>query len=111
VVLRLLLCRRGYDVVAFAAAGAALSVGLDICPDAIAAANKQRDEQLAGHPDAAKVTVAGVESMCSLVAAAAVKMMSCCMRYGGCARLGGAFTVCVPGCVWRCSVSRAGHLL
>lgn len=54
-VLRLLLCRRGYDVVAFAAAGAALSVGLDICPDAIAAANKQRDEQLAEHPDAAKV--------------------------------------------------------
>jgi len=35
--------------------GAALSVGLDICFDAIAAANKQRDEQLAGHPDAAKV--------------------------------------------------------
>jgi hypothetical protein len=30
-------------------------VGLDICPDAIAAANAQRDEQLAGHPDAAKV--------------------------------------------------------
>jgi hypothetical protein len=48
-------CRRGYDVFAFAAAGAALSVGLDICPDAIAAANKQREEQLAGHPNAAKV--------------------------------------------------------
>uniref|UniRef100_A0A383W5P7 Uncharacterized protein n=1 Tax=Tetradesmus obliquus TaxID=3088 RepID=A0A383W5P7_TETOB len=51
-------CGRGYDVVAFAAAGASLSVGLDICPDAIAAANKQCDEQLAGHPDAAKVSAA-----------------------------------------------------
>jgi hypothetical protein len=54
-VLHVMPCRRGYDVVAFAAAGAELSVGLDICPDAIAAANRQRDEQLAGHPDAAKV--------------------------------------------------------
>ncbi|KAF6261892.1 S-adenosyl-L-methionine-dependent methyltransferase [Scenedesmus sp. NREL 46B-D3] len=51
-------CGRGYDVVAFAAAGATLSVGLDICPDAIAAANSQRDEQLAGHPNAAQAAAA-----------------------------------------------------
>jgi hypothetical protein len=46
-------CRRGYDVAAFAAAGAALSVGLDLCPDAIAAAEAECATQLAGSPAAA----------------------------------------------------------
>lgn len=41
---------------AFAAAGASLSVGLDICPLAIAAAEAERDKQLAGHTAAAAAT-------------------------------------------------------
>jgi hypothetical protein len=40
--LLLLYCRRGYDVFAFALAGASVSVGLDICPIAVQAA---KDEQ------------------------------------------------------------------
>ncbi|GBF92003.1 thiol methyltransferase [Raphidocelis subcapitata] len=39
-------CGRGYDVVAAAAAGAALAVGLDICSLAVSAAGEHRDETL-----------------------------------------------------------------
>jgi hypothetical protein len=44
--------RRGYDVFAFAAAGAALSTGLDICPLAIEAAKAERQLRLSGNPAA-----------------------------------------------------------
>lgn len=47
------LCRRGYDVFAFAAAGAAVSVGLDLVPEAVAAAQQEQQRQLGDNPTAA----------------------------------------------------------
>lgn len=46
-------CRRGYDVFAFAAAGATSAVGLDICLVATAAAKEQQQQTLADFPAAA----------------------------------------------------------
>ncbi|KAF8055990.1 rhbg [Scenedesmus sp. PABB004] len=46
-------CGRGYDVCAFAAAGAASAVGLDICPAAVAAARAAAPAGLAGAPPGA----------------------------------------------------------
>eukprot|EP00775_Hariotina_reticulata_P004714 gene4714-4964_t len=45
-------CGRGYDVFAFAEAGAARAVGLDLCPEAIAAAALERELQLTHVADA-----------------------------------------------------------
>lgn len=45
--------RRGYDVFAFAQAGAAPAVGLDLSPEAVAAAAAERDSQLAHSPEVA----------------------------------------------------------
>jgi hypothetical protein len=46
-------CRRGYDVASFAAAGAALSVGLDLSREAADAADAECRRRLAGSPAAA----------------------------------------------------------
>uniref|UniRef100_A0A383VW04 Methyltransferase domain-containing protein n=1 Tax=Tetradesmus obliquus TaxID=3088 RepID=A0A383VW04_TETOB len=46
-------CGRGYDVFAFAQAGAAPAVGLDLSPEAVAAAAAERDSQLAHSPEVA----------------------------------------------------------
>ena len=45
--------RRGYDVFAFALAGAAVSVGLDIIPTAIAAAKAEQQRVIPDNPTAA----------------------------------------------------------
>jgi hypothetical protein len=46
------ICRRGYDVSAFALAGASPAVGLDLSENAVAAAAAERDSQLAHSPEA-----------------------------------------------------------
>jgi len=51
--------RRGYDVFAFAEAGAALAVGLDLCPAAIAAAAQERESYLAHIVDGSARSVLG----------------------------------------------------
>jgi hypothetical protein len=51
--------RRGYDVFAFAEAGAALAVGLDLCPAAIAAAAQERELYLAHIADGSARSVLG----------------------------------------------------
>lgn len=45
-------CRRGYDVVAFALAGAAASVGLDLCPIAVQAAKDEQQLEIGNNPAA-----------------------------------------------------------
>lgn len=45
-------CRRGYDVFAFATAGAAVSAGLDLSPEAVAAAKAAQQSELADNPAA-----------------------------------------------------------
>lgn len=51
--LSLFAVRRGYDVFAFALAGASPAVGLDLSDNAVAAAAAERDAQLADSPAAA----------------------------------------------------------
>ena len=43
-------CRRGYDVMAFALAGASYALGLDIIPQAVAAAEQEKQEQMKDTP-------------------------------------------------------------
>jgi hypothetical protein len=44
--------RRGYDVFAFASAGASVAVGLDICPIAVQAAQAEQQLVIGDNPDA-----------------------------------------------------------
>lgn len=46
-------CRRGYDVLCFAQAGATPAVGLDLSSEAVAVAASVRDKELQQHPEAA----------------------------------------------------------
>lgn len=48
--------RRGYDVFAFASAGASVAVGLDICPIAIQAAQEEQQLEIGDNPAACAVS-------------------------------------------------------